>query len=59
VIRRDGTVDSIQLVRGVDEQLDENSMHALAQWRFRPAEKQGEPIDLEAIVHIPFKSQLQ
>jgi TonB family protein len=55
VIRRDGTVDSIQLVRGVDEQLDENAMKAFAQWRFRPAEKQGETVDLEAIVHIPFR----
>ena len=56
VIRRDGSVDSIQLIRGIDEQLDENSMHALAQWKFRPAEKQGETVDLEAIVHIPFRA---
>ncbi|HJZ65096.1 MAG TPA: TonB family protein [Candidatus Acidoferrum sp.] len=55
VIRRDGSVDSIQLVKGVDEQLDENAMKAFAQWKFRPAEKQGEMIDLEAIVHIPFR----
>jgi len=43
VIRRDGSVDSIQLVKGVDEQLDENAMHAFAQWKFRPAEKQAKP----------------
>ena len=54
VIRRDGSVDSIQLVKGIDEQLDANAMRALAQWRFRPAEHHGEPVDLEAIVHIPF-----
>src|SRR5215470_2329577 len=28
VIRRDGSVDSIQLVKGIDEQLDENAMKA-------------------------------
>jgi TonB family protein len=55
VIRRDGSVDSIQLVRGVDKQLDANAMRALAQWQFRPASKQGVPIELEAIVHIPFR----
>ena len=55
VIRRNGSVDSIQLVKGVDEQLDENAMRAFAQWKFRPAEKQGETVDLEAIVHIPFR----
>ncbi len=54
VIRRDGSVDSIQLVRGIDEQLDANAMDALSQWKFRPAAKQGTPVELEAIVHIPF-----
>jgi len=54
VIRRDGSVDSIQLVRGIDEQLDNNAMLALSQWKFRPAERAGATIDLEAIVHIPF-----
>jgi len=54
VIRRDGSVDSIRLVRGIDEQLDANAMEALSQWKFRPATKQGTPVELEAIVHIPF-----
>ena len=55
VIRRDGSVDSIQLVRGIDSQLDQNAISALSQWRFRPGAKQGKPIELEAIVHIPFR----
>jgi TonB family protein len=55
VIRRDGSVDSVQLVRGIDEQLDANAMSALRQWKFRPAAKQGSPVELEAIVHIPFR----
>jgi TonB family protein len=54
VIRKDGSVDSIQLVHGIDEQLDANAMSALSQWKFRPALKQGVPVELEAIVHIPF-----
>jgi TonB family protein len=56
VIRADGSVDSVELVRGVDEQLDANAMEALSQWKFRPASRQGTPIDLEAIVHIPFRA---
>jgi TonB family protein len=55
IIRRDGTIDAVQLVRGVDEQLDANAMSALTQWKFRPATKQGDPIEVEAIVHIPFR----
>jgi TonB family protein len=57
LIRKDGSVDSIQLVHSVDPQLDVNAMEALAQWKFRPAEKHGEPVDLEAVVHIPFRSR--
>jgi TonB family protein len=56
VIRRDGSVDSIQIVRGIDPLLDGNAVRALAQWKFRPAERQGEPVNLEAIVHIPFRA---
>jgi TonB family protein len=55
VIRRDGSVDSIQLVHGIDEQLDANAIEALSQWKFRPAARQGAPVELEAIVHIPFR----
>jgi TonB family protein len=57
IIRKDGGVDSIQLVHSVDPQLDSYAMEALAQWKFRPAEKHGEPVDLEAVVHIPFRSR--
>jgi TonB family protein len=56
VIRRDGSVDSIQLVKGIDEKLDANSMKAFAQWKFRPAEKRGEILEVEVIAHIPFRA---
>ncbi|MGA2811098.1 MAG: TonB family protein, partial [Candidatus Acidiferrum sp.] len=54
VIRKDGSIDSIQVVRGLDQVLDANSMSALTQWKFRPASRQDAPVELEAIVHIPF-----
>jgi TonB family protein len=57
VIRRDGSVDSIQVVRSLDEQLDANATSALSQWKFRPATKNDTPIELEAIVHIPFHAR--
>lgn len=55
VIRKDGSVDSIQLVKGIDHELDKNAMAAFAQWKFQPASRDGQPVDLEAIVHIPFR----
>src|SRR5258708_39135857 len=54
VIRRDGSVDSIQLVHGIDERLDANAMQALTQGKVPPATQQGLPVELEPIAHIPF-----
>ncbi len=56
IIRANGTVDSIQVIRSLDSVLDKNAMEALAEWKFQPATRNGVPVDLEAIVHIPFRS---
>ncbi len=55
IIRKDGTVDSIQIVRGIDPQLNQNAMEALSRWQFRPAMREGQPVELEAVIHIPFR----
>jgi TonB family protein len=55
IVRADGSVDSIQVARTLDPQLDANAKSAFAQWKFQPASKSGAPIDLEVIAHIPFK----
>jgi TonB family protein len=54
IIRKDGSVDSIQLVHKLDPVLDQNAMQALAHWKFRPAERAGSPVPVEAVIHIPF-----
>ncbi len=55
IIRKDGSVDSIQRVRGLEPQLDQNAMEALREWKFSPATRDGAPVDIEAVVHIPFR----
>lgn len=55
IVRKNGSVDSIQVVRGLHPELDRNAMEALAQWKFEPARRNGEPVELEAIVRIPFR----
>jgi len=55
IIRKDGSVDSIQVVKGIEPRLDQNAMEALARWKFRPAERRGDPVELEAVVTIPFR----
>ncbi len=55
VIRNDGSVSDVRVLRGVDDQLDQYARAALAHWHFRPATKNGAAVDLEAVVMIPFK----
>jgi TonB family protein len=55
IIRADGSVSGVKLLDGVDPRLDQAAAHALSRWQFRPATKNGDPVDLEAVVLIPFK----
>jgi TonB family protein len=55
IIRSDGSVDEVRILEGVDERLNENARKALQQWRFRPGTKNGVPVDIEAVVRVPFK----
>jgi TonB family protein len=54
IIRKDGAVDSIQVVRGLDPQLDRNAIEALEKWKFLPAARAGSPVDVEAVIQVPF-----
>jgi TonB family protein len=56
IIRRDGSVDSIQLLKGVEPELDQYAMEAFSRWKFRPANRHGVPVELETVVHIPFRN---
>ena len=54
IIRRNGSVDSIQIVRDLDPELDRNAIDALEKWVFEPATRAGVPVDVEAVIHVPF-----
>ena len=55
VIRSDGSVAEVRVLESADEQLDLYARQALARWEFRPATKNGTPVDVEAVFRIPFK----
>src|SRR5271168_3967683 len=50
IIRRDGSVDSIEVVRSLDPLLDQNAMQALSRWKFQAAQRDGRAVELAAIV---------
>lgn len=55
VIRANGAVDSVRVLSSVEGRLDQNAVRALQHWHFRPGTKQGSPVDIEAVVQIPFR----
>jgi len=57
VIRADGTVAEVKVLEGFDDRLDENARKALSAWQFVPGTRNGNPVDLEAVVRIPFRSK--
>jgi len=54
IVRRDGTIDSIQVIQGLGMGLDEAAAAALKQWRFQPATRNGEPVDLQLSFTVNF-----
>lgn len=55
VIHADGSVGDVKVLEGFDDRLNENARKALEQWRFRPGTRDGQPVDVEAVVRVPFK----
>jgi TonB family protein len=55
IIRADGSVGEIAVIQGLDPQLDRNAVEALSRWLFRPALKNGQAIDLQAVIMVPFR----
>jgi TonB family protein len=55
VIRSDGSVGEVCILRGVDDRLDAYASAALSRWRFRPATRNGDPTALQTVVTIPFR----
>jgi TonB family protein len=57
MVRKDGTIDSIQVVQGLGYGLDEAAVSAVRQWKFAPGTQNGETIDLITTVQVNFSLQ--
>jgi TonB family protein len=54
IIRADGTVHDVRVLRSVDDRLDQFASAAITKWQFQPATKNGTAVDVEATFWIPF-----
>ena len=56
VIRKDGSVDRFEVVKGLGYGLDESAIHTVATgWRFKPATYEGRPVDCRADFEVAFR----
>lgn len=55
LIHKDGSASVIKIVHGLGYGLDENATRALEQWKFKPATRNGEPVDLALDVTVTYR----
>jgi protein TonB len=56
VVRKDGTVDSFRVLRGLGYGLDESAINTIAtKWRFKPGTLNGTAVDVQANIEISFR----
>jgi TonB family protein len=55
VVRHDGSVGGMRVLRRLGAGLDERAMDAVRQWKFTPARRQGAPVDVVVEVSVDFK----
>lgn len=55
VVRQDGSVGDVKVVRRLGSGLDERAVQAVRQWRFAPATRLGTPVDVVVEVAVEFR----
>jgi protein TonB len=54
IVREDGSVQVMKVVRGIGFGLDQNAITAVLQWRFKPARRNGKPVPSYLNVEVSF-----
>ena len=54
VVKRDGSVGDVTILQGRGAGLDQRAVAAVRQWRFSPARRRGEPVDVIVEVAVEF-----
>jgi TonB family protein len=57
IVRRDGTIDNLEVIKDLPYGLGDEARRAVSRWRFRPATYRGEPIDVYYTVTVNFRLQ--
>ena len=56
VIRKDGSVGNLKVIRGLGYGLDESAIDTIAKkWKFQPGTLNGVPVDVQANIEVTFR----
>jgi TonB family protein len=56
IIRKDGSVDTFKILKGLGYGLDESAINTIkTKWRFQPGTLNGKPVDVQADIEVSFK----
>ena len=55
IVRRDGSVGDVKILKRLGAGLDDRAVQAVRQWRFTPARRLGSPVDVVVEVAVEFK----
>ena len=54
VVTLEGGVRDPKVIAGLNDRQDKKAVEAVTQWRFKPALRQGEPVNVRATVEVNF-----
>jgi hypothetical protein len=54
LIKRDGKIDGISIFRNIGPGLERAVIQDVACWEFKPAMRDGVPVDVDVVIEIPF-----
>jgi periplasmic protein TonB len=55
IVDADGHPRDLRVIRGLGYGLDEKALEAVKQWRFQPARKDGQPVNVQVSVEVAFR----
>ncbi|MDQ6800533.1 MAG: TonB family protein [Acidobacteriota bacterium] len=55
IVRKDGTIDDVEVIKDLPYSLGDTARDAVSHWRFRPATYRGDPIDVYYTVTVNFR----
>jgi TonB family protein len=54
LIKKDGKIESISLLRNTTPGFEQAVIQDISAWEFKPATRDGVPVDVDVVIEIPF-----